>query len=111
MLCKKFALLSLIKVVLYIVLKYFSLDDIMKNLEEAIKEINEGQVRFKRLVTICESYFGKSRIAGSHHIFKTPWPGDPRLNLQEEQGGKAKPYQVRQVIQALQKLQEQKNET
>jgi len=82
----------------------------MKNIEEAIKEISEGQVRFKRLVTICEDYFGKSRIAGSHHIFKTPWPGDPRLNLQEEQGGKAKPYQVRQVIQALLKLEEQKNE-
>lgn len=83
----------------------------MKNLEEAIKEINEGQVRFKRLVTICENYFGKPRIVGSHHIFKTPWPGDPRLNLQEEQGGKAKPYQVRQLIHALQKLQEQRNET
>jgi hypothetical protein len=34
------------------------------------------------------------------HI-KTPWPGDPRINLQEGGGGKAKPYQVQQVIQAL----------
>ena len=81
----------------------------MDSIEEIIQEISEGQVRFQRLVSICQSYFGEPRMNGSHHIFKTPWPGDPRLNLQKEQGGKAKPYQVRQVIQALQKLQEQEN--
>jgi hypothetical protein len=30
-----------------------------------------------------------------------PWPGDPRINLQAGDGGKAKPYQVRQVLAAV----------
>ena len=37
-------------------------------------------------------------------MFKTPWPGDPRVNIQDEKG-KAKPYQVRQVLAAIAKLQ------
>jgi hypothetical protein len=50
------------------------------------------------------SYFGKPRQdASSHAIFKTPWPGDPRVNIQNAKG-KAKPYQVRQVLQAIEKL-------
>lgn len=73
------------------------------SIDEAIAELegNEGNIRFQRLLTICEDFYGKSRIKGSHHIFKTPWPGDPRINLQDSGGGKAKPYQVRQVLQAL----------
>ncbi len=47
--------------------------------------------------------FGSTRISGSHHIFKTPWPGDPRINLQAD-GNLAKPYQVRQVLSALKKM-------
>ena len=48
----------------------------------------------------------ESSLSGSHHIFKTPWQGDPRLNLQRD-GSKAKPYQVRDVVKALKKLQEE----
>jgi hypothetical protein len=36
-------------------------------------------------------------------IFKTPWIGDPRINIQND-GGKAKAYQVDQVLLALDKL-------
>jgi len=36
--------------------------------------------------------------------FKTPWPGDPRVNIQNAKG-KAKPYQVRQVLQAIDKIE------
>ena len=42
-------------------------------------------------------------------IFKTPWVGDPRINIQNDKG-KAKPYQVRQVLLAIQKLQDKRNE-
>lgn len=72
------------------------------SIDEALEELegNEGNVRFQRLLTICEEFYGAPRIKGSHHIFKTPWQGDPRINLQRV-GGKAKPYQVDQVIQAL----------
>ena len=41
----------------------------------------------------------------SHAIFKTPWVGDPRINIQDDKG-KAKPYQVRQVLLAIQKLED-----
>ncbi|PKL23961.1 MAG: toxin HicA [Spirochaetae bacterium HGW-Spirochaetae-3] len=60
-------------------------------------------VRFDDLVTLCSSYFGEPRIAGSHHIFKMPWPGDPRINLQRD-GAKAKLYQVRQVQRAIDRM-------
>ncbi|MBU2806792.1 toxin HicA [Acidithiobacillus ferrooxidans F221] len=63
-------------------------------------------VRFSDLCKVCEIYFGKVRQSGtSHTIFKTPWPGDPRINIQNA-GGKAKAYQVRQVLLAIDKLEE-----
>jgi hypothetical protein len=61
---------------------------------------NPAHVRFDDLVALCTSYFGKARIAGSHHIFKMPWPGDPRINLQRD-GAFAKPHRVRQVRKAI----------
>ena len=49
-------------------------------------------------------YFGAPRQkATSHAVFKTPWPGDPRVNIQDG-GGMAKQYQVRQVLAAIDKL-------
>ncbi|MGH7104219.1 MAG: hypothetical protein ACREFJ_17695 [Acetobacteraceae bacterium] len=59
-------------------------------------------VRFSDALKVAEHYFGKPRISGSHHVFRMPWPGDPRINLQSE-GGKAKPYQVRQLLAAIEK--------
>ena len=60
---------------------------------------------FNDLKKVCQTYFGKPRQDGSSHaIFKTPWPGDPRVNIQNAKG-KAKPYQVRQVLQAIEKLE------
>ncbi len=64
-----------------------------------------ANVRFADLKKVCEAYFGKPRQTGtSHAIFKTPWPGDPRVNIQDDKG-KAKPYQVRQVLLAIDKLE------
>jgi hypothetical protein len=63
----------------------------------------EKNIRFSRLLKICEDVFGGSRISGGHHIFKTPWPGDRRINLQKA-GNMAKPYQVKQVIESLKKF-------
>lgn len=64
-----------------------------------------ANVRFSDLMNICEEYFGKPRSSGSSHtIFKTPWQGDPRINIQND-GGKAKAYQVKQVLLALDKLE------
>jgi hypothetical protein len=46
-------------------------------LDEAISELeqNTKQVRFSRCSKICETFFGKPRIKGSHHIFKMRWAG------------------------------------
>jgi hypothetical protein len=67
-------------------------------------------VRFNDLLKVCEDYFGEARQSGSSHtVFKTPWPGDPRVNIQNNKG-KAKAYQVRQVLLAIAKLKEQQNE-
>jgi hypothetical protein len=52
----------------------------------------------------------KPRQSGTSHIlFKTFWPGDPCMNIQNDKG-KAKTYQVRQVLLAIDKLKERKNE-
>ncbi len=65
---------------------------------------NPKGVRFNDLVKVCEYYFGQARQGGtSHRIYRTPWPGDPRVNIQAS-GGKAKAYQVRQVLDAIDKL-------
>jgi len=65
---------------------------------------NPKGVRFTDLRKVCEHCFGKPRqSASSHCVFKTPWPGDSRVNIQNKKG-KAKPYQVRQVLKAIKKL-------
>ena len=63
-----------------------------------------ANIRFIDLKKVCEAHFGKPRNSGSSHlIFKTPWPGDPRVNIQNDKG-KAKAYQVRQVLLAIERL-------
>jgi len=37
-------------------------------------------------------------------IYKTPWHGDPRINIQNNKG-KAKVYQIKQVLLAIEKLE------
>ena len=65
---------------------------------------NPQGVRFSELVEICDRFFGEPRQRGtSHRVYRTPWPGDPRVNIQNDRG-MAKAYQVRQVIRALEKL-------
>lgn len=69
-----------------------------------------ANVRFNDLKKVCERYFGEARQSGtSHAIFKTPWAGDPRINIQSDKG-KAKAYQVKQVLLAIEKLKGMQNE-
>jgi len=68
-----------------------------------------SNVRFSELKKICRHFFGDPRQDGtSHAVFKTPWIGDPRINIQDAKG-KAKPYQVRQVLLAIDKLENMKH--
>ena len=69
---------------------------------------NPTGVRFADLAKVCDEYFGEPRQKGtSHRIYRTPWPGDPRVNIQDAKG-MAKPYQVRQVVRAIEKLEDMK---
>ncbi len=62
-------------------------------------------VRYAELAALCEHFFGEPRQKGtSHAVYKTPWQGDPRVNIQEGKGGKAKTYQVKQVLAAVARL-------
>ena len=63
-----------------------------------------ANIRFVDLQKVCEAHVGKSRNSGSSHfIYKTPWQGGPRINIQNEKG-KAKSYQVKQALLAIEKL-------
>lgn len=71
--------------------------------------INPRGVRFSELRRVCEAYFGQSRQSGtSHLVFKTPWAGDPRINIQNSKG-KTKVYQVQQVLRALDRIEAEKS--
>ena len=79
----------------------------MAKIDELLKLIqqNPKDVRFSELCRICDHYFGEPRQKkSSHRIYKTPWQGDPRINIQNNKG-KSKAYQVRQVILAIEKLE------
>ena len=68
-------------------------------------EHNQNNVRFSDLCKVCDHYFGNARQTGSsHRIYKTPWQGDPRVNIQNSKG-KAKAYQVKQVLKAIERLE------
>ena len=62
-------------------------------------------VRFKDLCKVCDHYFGSPRQKRtSHRIYRTPWPDDPGINIQNRKG-KAKVYQVKQVLKAIERLE------
>lgn len=67
---------------------------------------NPAGVRFADLTQVCDHYFREPRQSGtSHRVYRMPWQGDSRVNIQSSKG-KAKPYQVKQVLQAIEKLKE-----
>ena len=70
---------------------------------------NPKGVRFQDPCKVCDSYFGEARQTGSsHRIYKTPWLGDPRVNIQNDKG-MAKAYQVKQVLKAIERLENESN--
>ncbi|MFA5204027.1 MAG: toxin HicA [Lentisphaeria bacterium] len=72
----------------------------------ALMKKTPAAVRFSELSKVCAHFFGPPRQAGtSHQVYRTPWAGDPRVNIQNA-GGKAKAYQVRQVLKAIAKIQQ-----
>lgn len=76
-----------------------SIQDIVESMRS-----NPGNVRFADLCRVCDTWFGEPRQRGtSHRVYRTPWAGDPRVNIQNAKG-KTKAYQVRQVLKAVERL-------
>jgi hypothetical protein len=63
-------------------------------------------ISFSDAIKIAGHYFGEGRQSGSHVVFKMPWPGDPRVNLQKVGKNGAKAYQVRQLLAALERMEQ-----
>lgn len=77
-----------------------SLKDILERMRS-----NPAGTRFADLCKVCDHYFGPARLSsGSHRVYKTPWIGDPRVNIQNDKG-LAKTYQVKQVLKAIERLE------
>jgi hypothetical protein len=76
-----------------------SIDGILDQMQRSPRGI-----RFADVCRVCDHFFGKPRQSGSsHRVYKMPWEGDPRVNIQNAKGT-AKAYQVRQVLKAIEKL-------
>ena len=83
----------------------------MTKVEDIIADMrrNPKGIRFQDFCKVCDSFFGKARQTGSsHRIYRTPWQGDPRVNIQNDKG-MAKPYQVKQVLRAIERLEAERN--
>lgn len=81
-----------------------------KRIRKLLAEMRENPkgVAVSDAQKIAEHFFGKGRQTGtSHLVFKMPWPGDPRVNLQRD-NGRAKAYQVRQLLAAVDRLEASK---
>jgi hypothetical protein len=77
-----------------------SVDEILAEMRN-----NPAGVRFADACKVATHYFGQPRQNGtSHKVWKMPWAGDPRINMQAGDGGKAKAYQVRQAVAAIDTL-------
>jgi len=79
---------------------------VSKAITKLLKAMREhpGGVAFADAKKVAEYFFGNGRQTGSHVVFKMPWAGDPRINLQND-NGEAKAYQVRQLMAAVDKLE------
>ena len=83
----------------------------MASVSEILKLMNQNSkgIRFADICKVCDHYFDSPRQKGSsHRIYKTPWQGDPRVNIQNTKG-KAKSYQVKQVLNAIRRLEYEKS--
>lgn len=84
----------------------------MADVEDILARMRENAkgIRFADLCKVCDGYFGPARQKGtSHRIYRMPWQGDPRVNIQNDKG-KAKAYQVRQVLKAIERLEHERAE-
>ena len=83
------------------------------NTRKLLKKLLSGSknIRFKEVVACAEAFgFGLDRVSGSHHIYVHP--DIPELINLQNVDGKAKPYQVKQLLRIIEqynlRLEEEK---
>jgi len=79
----------------------------MSSVQKIVAALRNSQtyVRYADLFKVCTNYFGKPpQDRTAHAKFETPWGGEPYVNIQNK-NGQAKPYQVKQVLAAIDKLE------
>lgn len=83
-------------------------------LAKLVAEMRENQatVKIADLRAVCVHYFGEPRKGSGSHvaIFKMPWAGNPRVNIQIGRDNRAKAYQVRQALAAIDQLEKMRGE-
>ncbi|MDQ1239481.1 MAG: hypothetical protein QG577_1667 [Thermodesulfobacteriota bacterium] len=82
----------------------------MTNIDKILEKMRRSpsNIKFGDACKVCEHYFGEPRQkSSSHRIFKVPWITPPLINIQNFKG-KAKEYQVRQVLGAIEELEDEK---
>lgn len=70
-----------------------SIDDILAQMRR-----NPRDIRFSELCKVSDHFWGRQELrqgGSSHRIYKTPWQGDPRINIQNHKGIKEKPRHTR----------------
>jgi hypothetical protein len=72
-----------------------------RQLERLRDPQRDASWNFTKLCQLLQRLGFEMRVAGSHHFFRKPGIREA-INLQPE-GGKAKPYRVRQARKVLQK--------
>ena len=83
----------------------------MSNIDQILEQMRQSPngIRFADLCRVCDHFFGEARQRkSSHRVYKTPWQGDPRVNIQNAKG-KAKSYQVKQILKAIERLDYENN--
>lgn len=79
----------------------------MAKMDATVKGMRDNPkgVRFLDLCKVCDFYFCEAGQSGtSHRIYKTPWKGNPRVNIQNSKA-MAKACQVKQVLNAIEYLE------
>ena len=71
-----------------------------KLLLRILRGTSDGNIPFQGVRSLLRSLGFEERVRGSHHIFTKEGVVEI-LNLQPKAGGKAKPYQVKQVRQLI----------
>lgn len=75
----------------------------MVNRQRLLDKLLSGSkdITFREFVALLEGFgFRLDRMRGSHHVFVHPLIGE-MLSIQPRKDGKAKPYQLRQVLKLV----------